>query len=175
MQSCLAPCLLWHILVKWNWCCFCADEVAAVKIQKHYTNWIHLGNIPGKPILHSSTDEGSRAPPALHFPRHLSFPWDHPRMSLPVQPFRTQSVLPPQHMGCAVPSLNAMEKTQRNFSLLNHHDACRYWQACDHLGVCPHPCFSWDQKNVSEVNFPVTVFVPAANRQLWGQAGAWLE
>lgn len=51
----------------------------------------------------------------------------------------------------------------------------RYWQACGHLGICPHPDFSWDQENISEVNFPFTVLVPADNGQLQGQAGAWLE
>lgn len=77
---------------------FCADLVAAVKIQKHYTNWIHLGNILGKPILHSSTDEGSHAPHALLFPRITQ---GCPCLSSPAG----QSLLPPQHMGCAVSSL----------------------------------------------------------------------
>lgn len=155
---------------------FCADEVAAVKIQKHYTNWIHVGNILGKPILDSSTDEGSHAPHALPFLRYLSFPWDHPRMSLHAQPCRTHSLC--CHLSTwDVQSLpwNAMERTQRNFSLLNHDDACEILAGLWPSEDVPHPCFSWDRENVSDVNFPVTVLVPAANRQLWGQAGAWLE
>lgn len=51
----------------------------------------------------------------------------------------------------------------------------QYCQAQGHPGMCPHSCFVWDRENISEVNFPLTVLVPADNWQPWGQAGAQLK